>query len=556
MKTDGDERARVALWKAALREGPGETPGPAGRALLADLRKLWLTREAEQTRAMRESPFPLPVDLAVRPLDALWAWWPEGRGGDDGPNEIALGHWRGLHDAALRARERLKRERVDPVSCEDFRSLYPAGIQMAATLLPALFHATAQGDAHAFALAFETLVAADAWVGDDDEMSIAWCGSGGLIRPPDPEDPRDDGFAGIRRRALSTLFHLGLRAGIAEAAWNAMRMLWTNPGDAEASGFRFRRNRGGFLHPPWAGLAFRAADGGCPDAMPAADSFREARAEDGDRFLSEAERCRRKIRRLSRAWRRIGPLAGGEPSFFSVAEEWARTGDEEGKLWFLHERQARERTAGKWIRAFSPEEAERAGRPFRAELARVAQETGDPVARYFALHVGHNRLPLPAGPARDEFKRLCREGAPLALASLARAVLGGEWRGDACGPWRPAPVWSEDETENERPSAFAKTTFRELAESGDAFGCFYLGQIAWKRAFDRLDAIRARRSGGTETRLRFLDRDRLFLEVPCEEADRWFRRGSALGGRGARECGRTLAWRAAGRAGYASNGKR
>lgn len=209
-------------------------------------------------------------------------------------------------------------------------------------------------------------------------------------------------------------------------------------------------------------------------------------------------------------------------------------------------RQARERTAGKWICAFSPEEAERAGRPFRAELARVAQETGDPVARYFALHVGHNRLPLPAGPARDEFKRLCREGAPLALASLARAVLGGEWRGDACGPWRPVPIWSEDETENERPSAFAKTTFRELAESGDALGCFYLGQTAWKRASDRLDEARRRR-GGPETRLRYLDRDRRFLEVPCEEADRWFRRGASLGGPGARECERTLAWREAAR---------
>lgn len=69
-------RARVALWKAALGEGPGETPGPAGRALLADLRKLWLTREEEQRRAMREPPFPLPVDLAARPLSALWGWWP------------------------------------------------------------------------------------------------------------------------------------------------------------------------------------------------------------------------------------------------------------------------------------------------------------------------------------------------------------------------------------------------------------------------------------------------------------------------------------------------
>ncbi len=540
-------RARVALWKAALGEGPGEAPGPAGRALLADLRKLWLTREAEQTRAMREPPFPLPVDLAAQPLAALWGWWPEWRGGDDGPDDVSIGHWRGMHDAAVHARVAL-------FGRPDGLDLYPVAVQMAATLLPALFHATAQGDAHAFALALETLSMPNPGYIELDGPT-AWFGSRDVSPLFDPERETDQLEESLRR-ARASLFRLGLRAGIAEAAWNAMRMLWTNPGDAEASGFRFRRNRGGFLHPPWAGLAFRAADGGCPDAMPAADSFREARAEDGDRFLSEAERCRRKIRRLSRAWRRIGPLAGGEPSFFSVAEEWARTEDEEGKLWFLHERQARERTAGKWIRAFSPEEAERAGRPFRAELARVAQETGDPVARYFALHVGHNRLPLPAGPARDEFKRLCREGAPLALASLARAVLGGEWRGDACGPWRPAPVWSEDETENERPSAFAKTTFRELAESGDAFGCFYLGQIAWKRAFDRLDAIRARRSGGTETRLRFLDRDRLFLEVPCEEADRWFRRGSALGGPGARECERTLAWRAAGRAGYASNGKR
>ena len=457
-------RARVALWKAALWEGPGETPGQAGRALLADLRKLWLTREEEQWRAMREPPFPLPDDLAARRLSALWAWWPEWRGGDDGPDGVSIGHWRGMHDAAVHARVAL-------FGRPDGLDLYPVAVQMAATLLPALFHATAQGDAHAFALALETLSMPNPGYIELDGPT-AWFGSRDVSPLFDPERETDQLEKSLPR-ARASLFRLGLRAGIAEAAWNAMRLLWTNPGDAEASGFRFRRNRGGFLHPPWARLAFRAADAGCPDAMPAADSFREARAEDGDRFLSEAERCRRKVRRLSRAWRRIGPLAGGEPSFFSVAEEWARTG--------------------------------------------------------------------------DEFKRLCREGAPLALASLARAVLGGEWRGDACGPWRPAPVWSEDETENERPSAFAKTTFRELAESGDAFGCFYLGQIAWKRAFDRLDAIRARRSGGTETRLRFLDRDRLFLEVPCEEADRWFRRGSALGGPGARECERTLAWRAAGR---------
>lgn len=38
---------RAKLWKAALGEEPGETPGPAGRALLADLRKLWLTREED-----------------------------------------------------------------------------------------------------------------------------------------------------------------------------------------------------------------------------------------------------------------------------------------------------------------------------------------------------------------------------------------------------------------------------------------------------------------------------------------------------------------------------
>ena len=69
-KAEGDgARARVALWKAALREGPGEAPGPAGRALLAALRKLWLAREAEQRRAMREPPFAIPDTLAVRPLE-------------------------------------------------------------------------------------------------------------------------------------------------------------------------------------------------------------------------------------------------------------------------------------------------------------------------------------------------------------------------------------------------------------------------------------------------------------------------------------------------------
>ena len=159
--------------------------------------------------------------------------------------------------------------------------------------------------------------------------------------------------------------------------------------------------------------------------------------------------------------------------------------------------------------------------------------------------------PSPPGPSLDDFASLCRSGEPLALASLARAVLGGDWRGDAYGPWRiaPNPFGVKD------VPAFSEDVFRAVAANGGAWGCFYLGQMAWKRSFDRSEAIRARR-GTPEIRLRYLDRDRLFLEVPCEEADRWFRRGSALGGPGARECERTLAWRAAGRAGYASNGKR
>ena len=79
--------------------------------------------------------------------------------------------------------------------------------------------------------------------------------------------------------------------------------------------------------------------------------------------------------------------------------------------------------------------------------------------------------------------------------------------------------------------------------------------MAWKRAFDRIEAARARR-GAPEDRLRFLDRDLRFLELPCEEADRWFRRGAALGGDGAEECARTLAWHEAaarGRYGRASS---
>ena len=457
-------RTRVALWKAALREGPGETPGPAGRALLADLRKLWLAREEEQAQAMREPPFPLPVDLAVRPLDALWTWWPEGRGGDDGPDEIALGHWRGLHDAALRARERLDRIGLDPVSCDrpDLRTLYPAGLQMAGTLLPALFHATAQGDAHAFALAFETLLVEPpgAFVGEDE--SIAWCGSPAFARFPEPWSSREESFSSAHECALKALFHLGLRAEIADAAWRIACLFWNEDRRfAETFGFAPGPRSPHCLN----GLVLRAADAGCPEAIPAAVSLRDSIADASFQFLSAEERLHRRTLRSWRAWMFVGPL--------------------------LH----------------------RGSR--RATIENAWTEEKDVAAR-------------------------ARSGEPYALASLGRAALGGDWRGDAFGLWRPAPPSAED-------AAAAEAVFREQAVTGDATGCFYLGQIAWKRAFDRFKAARRRNGNGTETRLRFLDRDRRFLELPSGEADRWFRLGATLGGPGARECERTLAWRAAGR---------
>ena len=525
---------RAALWKAALREGPGETPGPAGMALLADLQKLWLARRMERARAMAalEPPFQSPVERATRPLEMLWEWWPEWRTG--GPGETDIGHWRGLHESAVHMQTVL-------AGRPDARNLYPAGVQMAATLLHVLFHATADGDAHAFALAFETLLAApsDGPVGEDG--STAWCGSPAFAWFPDPALSREASFPAARERALRVLLHLGLQAGIADAAWRAACFLWKKPeNEVESSGFRFR-SHGNVRHDPRTELVLRAARSGCPDAMPPADSFLETRAETDDPFLADGERFRRRAWRSTRAWRRCGPLSDPWSATVAAAERWARTGSEEGQLWFLHESRAWKRIGeNRWLR-FRPAEEETEGRPFRSEILRVAEGTGHPVARYFALCNGHDRLPLPRGPALDDFTALCRAGEPLALASLARSVLGDAWPGDAYGPWRlaPDPFGADD------PAAFADRIFRERATAGDAIGCFYLGQLAWKEAFDRLEAIRARRSDGTETRLRFLDRDRRFLEVPCGEADRWFRRGAALGGRGARECERTLAWRSA-----------
>lgn len=465
---------RAALWKAALREGPGETPGPAGRALLADLRKLWLAREEEQIRAMREGPFPLPVDWAARPLDALWAWWPEGRGGDDGPDETALGHWRGLHDAALRAQERTGHfVNLDPapgpfLGCPDPRNLYPAGIQMAGTLLPALFHATAQGDKYAFALAFETLFVECPGFSVDEDHSIAWCGSPAFARFPEPwfRDASgkyhiaDESFSSVHIRAVTALFHLALRAGIADAAWRIARLFWDEDRlFAEMFGFACGPRPPHRLY----GLVLRAADGGCPEAIPAAVSLRDSMADDGFQFLSAEERRHRKELRSWRAWRFVGPLL----------QRGIKRGEFEKK----------------W--------AEEKGVAARA-----------------------------------------RAGEPYALASLGRAALGGDWWGDAYGLWRPAPSAAED-------AAAAEAVFRDRAAAGDATGCFYLGQIAWKRAFDWFKYAHRRHGNGTETRLCYLDRGRRFLELPCEEADRWFRRGAALGGRGARECERTLAWRAA-----------
>ena len=64
---DNPVEKRAELWKAALGEGPGETPGPAGRALLADLRKLWLTREEERGAP----PAAAAADVGTSPLAGI-----------------------------------------------------------------------------------------------------------------------------------------------------------------------------------------------------------------------------------------------------------------------------------------------------------------------------------------------------------------------------------------------------------------------------------------------------------------------------------------------------
>lgn len=425
---------------------------------------------------------------------------------------------------------------------------YPEAVQEASLRLPALFASTAKGDFHAFALALQSLellrdLSSFPCSGLDETVWGVVALIGCDLDDADFESDTCENTASWRRAvdaAADRLLGLGMKTGVGEAFWRKAIQ--------EATGLDF-------FSAGWSPDAERllkrletAVDLDCPDAMPAADSFREWRAlEKESEFLAPEERCRRIAAIASRGWRFAGPLAGGVPSPFVLGpflDGWARTGDEEGVAWMLHERIStwKRDADGLWRRQDSATTV-RAAQPFRAELARAAVESGHPVARYFALYNEYDRLPLPFGPSLDEFVSLCRAGEPLALASLARAVLGGDWRGDAYGLWRIAP----DPLGVKDLAAFAEGVFRKLAAAGDAFGCFYLGQIAWKRAFDRLEAIRARRSGGTETRLRFLDRDRLFLEVPCEEADRWFRRGAALGGRGARECESTLAWRAAGR---------
>lgn len=390
----------------------------------------------------------------------------------------------------------------------------PPAIRTVPTRIAELFDATMQGDASAFAFALETLRAP--------------CGPG-----------PDFGLLGA-----------GIRAGLGVAMWRTAAALGTDPDDVREDDYRCflrRRKRRGRARNPAERLVVRAAEAGWAEAMPAADTIRAERALRSNEaaFLSPAERGRRRMRLRIRAWRFVGPLAGDDPSPPGpFLDDWARTGDEEGVAWLLHESMSpwKRDEDGFWHRQDRATEI-RTAQPFRAELARAAVASGHPVARYFALYGEYDRLPLPFGPPLDEFAALCRAGEPLALASLARAVLGGDWRGDAYGPWRiaPNPLGVKD------VPAFAEDVFRVVAANGGAWGCFYLGQMAWKRSFDRSEAIRARR-GTPEIRLRYLDRDLRFLELPCDEADRWLRRGAAIGGPGAEECERTFAWREKARA--------
>lgn len=105
------------------------------------LRRLWLARgdELRRGRAIDLPSIFIPEMVGMGPLYQLWDWWPEcdGGGDDNGPDKNEIGHWRVLHAAAVNAQVRL-------FGRPDARNIYPAAVQMAATLLPAPFLSPAE----------------------------------------------------------------------------------------------------------------------------------------------------------------------------------------------------------------------------------------------------------------------------------------------------------------------------------------------------------------------------------------------------------------------------
>ncbi len=85
------------------------------------------------------------------------------------------------------------------------------------------------------------------------------------------------------------------------------------------------------------------------------------------------------------------------------------------------------------------------GRPDARNLYTPGGPDGrNPAARPLSFTGGEmpseDSLPPPGMPSRQSLRTpVVREGETLALASLGRLVLGTTWRGNAYGPWLPAP---------------------------------------------------------------------------------------------------------------------